>query len=119
MKLYVGITDYDWFRYLKALDPDELSFSRRGPSSGSQCTYVGVPAGGRWVTALGPFFHHCCSAELAVIPRPEIEEACRPGVVMQRRGLECKARIGETVEAPRPLSLGERRMGEKCECLAG
>ena len=30
MKLYVGITDYDWFRYLKAQQPDEVNFWQPG-----------------------------------------------------------------------------------------
>ncbi len=32
MKLYAGITDYDWFRYLKALAPDEVNFWQPGGS---------------------------------------------------------------------------------------
>ena len=30
MKLYVGITDYDWFRYLQAMQPEELNFWQPG-----------------------------------------------------------------------------------------
>ncbi len=30
MRLYVGITDYDWFRYLKAQQPDEVNFWQPG-----------------------------------------------------------------------------------------
>ena len=30
MKLYVGITDYDWFRYLQTMQPDELNFWQPG-----------------------------------------------------------------------------------------
>jgi putative restriction endonuclease len=32
MRLYVGITDYDWFKYLKALGPDEVNFWQPGGS---------------------------------------------------------------------------------------
>ncbi|MBZ5589708.1 MAG: HNH endonuclease [Acidobacteriia bacterium] len=32
MRLYVGITDYDWFWYLKALQPDEVNFWQPGGS---------------------------------------------------------------------------------------
>ncbi len=30
MKLYVGITDYDWFRYLQAMQSEEVSFWQPG-----------------------------------------------------------------------------------------
>jgi len=32
MRLYVGITDYDWFRYLQARQPDEVNFWQPGGS---------------------------------------------------------------------------------------
>ena len=30
MKLFVGITDYDWFRYLQSMQPEELNFWQPG-----------------------------------------------------------------------------------------
>jgi putative restriction endonuclease len=32
MNLYVGITDYDWFRHLRAIQPDEVNFWQPGGS---------------------------------------------------------------------------------------
>jgi putative restriction endonuclease len=32
MKLYVAVTDYDWFKYLKTLGPDEVNFWQPGGS---------------------------------------------------------------------------------------
>ena len=43
MKLYVGITDYDWFRYLKAQQPDEVNFWQPGGSRNFKTLQPGEP----------------------------------------------------------------------------
>ena len=34
MQLYVGVTDYNWFKYLADTGPDEVNFWRPGGSQG-------------------------------------------------------------------------------------
>ncbi len=43
MKLYVGITDYDWFRYLQAMQPEELNFWQPGGMKLFKTLHPGEP----------------------------------------------------------------------------
>ena len=43
MKLYVAITDYDWFKHLKAIQPDEVNFWQPGGSRQFKTLLPGEP----------------------------------------------------------------------------
>ena len=43
MKFYVGVTDNEWFNYLKRLQPDELNFWRPGGGTTFQVIDQGEP----------------------------------------------------------------------------
>lgn len=43
MKFYVGLTDCNWFEYLRRLKPDEVNFWRPGGKQGFQAIEVGAP----------------------------------------------------------------------------
>ena len=43
MRLYVGVTDYAWFRFLQVRQPDEVNFWRPSPQSGFAALAMGEP----------------------------------------------------------------------------
>jgi putative restriction endonuclease len=72
MKLYVGITDYDWFRYLKAQQPDEVNFWQPGGSHLFRALQPGEPFlfqlhSPRNYIVGGGFFAHSSLMEASVV----------------------------------------------------
>ena len=43
MQLYVGVTDYDWYRYLAGLQPDEINFWQPGGTQSFKALHPGEP----------------------------------------------------------------------------